>query len=125
MNKTNKRRSSSKNNSYSTKSSSSSSSNKDTSKLCCFSYIDYIVLASALSVGLAEELSNTDLAILSTFFAVLSDELALITSVNGCNSGEENEVNFVPPVPDLAITKSRCEDKIKSKNTKKNIKKKK
>ena len=54
-----------------------SSSNEDpTSKLCCFSSLDYIVLASTLAVALGEELSTTDISILSTFFAVLSDELA-------------------------------------------------
>ncbi|WP_297133642.1 hypothetical protein [Terrisporobacter sp.] len=123
MNKNNKQKSSSKNNrnSCSSKSSCNSNNKKNNSKLCCFSYIDYIVLASALAVGLAEELSDTDLGILSTFFAVLSDELALITTVNGCNS-EEDELNFVPPVPDIALTSSTSK---KKNNTKKNIKKKK
>lgn len=72
------------------------------SKLCCFSSTDYIVLASTLAIALGEELSETDLSILSTFFAVLSDELALIAAVQGCNTGEENV--FVPPVPDIAVT---------------------
>ena len=88
------------------------------SKLCCFSSVDYIVLASTLAIALGEELSNTDIAILSTFFAVLSDELALIGSVNSCNSNNDDTV-FVPPVPDVALTSSK-----KSIN-KKNIKKKK
>lgn len=78
--------------------------NQNQSKLCCFSSTDYIVLASTLAIALGEELSQTDLNILSTFFAVLSDELALITAVQGCNTGED-EV-FVPPVPDVAMTSS-------------------
>jgi len=88
------------------------------SKLCCFSSVDYIVLASTLAIALGEELSDTDIAILSTFFAVLSDELALIGSVNSCSSNNDDAI-FVPPVPDVALTTSR-------KNiNKKNIKKKK
>ena len=94
-----------------------SSSNEDpTSKLCCFSSLDYIVLASTLAVALGEELSTTDISILSTFFAVLSDELALIASVNACSTTGENPV-FVPPVPDVAATSSQ--------NRSKNMKKKK
>ena len=72
------------------------------SKLCYFSSTDYIVLASTLAIALGEELSQTDLNILSTFFAVLSDELALIATVQGCNTGDEDV--FVPPVPDVATT---------------------
>ena len=88
-----------------------SSSNEDpTSKLCCFSSLDYIVVA------LGEELSTTDISILSTFFAVLSDELALIASVNACSTNGETPV-FVPPVPDVAATSSQ--------NRSKNMKKKK
>ena len=94
-----------------------SSSNEDpTSKLCCFSSLDYIVLASTLAVALGEELSTTDISILSTFFAVLSDELALIASINACSTNGETPV-FVPPVPDVAATSSQ--------NRSKNMKKKK
>ncbi|MEW9077380.1 hypothetical protein [Terrisporobacter glycolicus] len=89
------------------------------SKLCCFSSVDYIVLASTLAIALGEELSSTDLGILSTFFAVLSDELALIQSVNNCNSNTNNPI-FVPPVADVAVTSSQNKN-----NNKKNIKKKK
>ena len=81
----------------------SNSTNNTGSKLCCFGYIDYIVLASSLAIALGEELDNTDLSILSTFFAVLSDELALITSVNSCSSNTPDET-FTAPVPDVAIT---------------------
>lgn len=79
------------------------SSNKK-SKLCCFGYVDYIILASSLAVAISEEVSDTDLNILSTFFAVLADELALIGSVRSCPSdgdSTDDEV-FVPPVPDVA-----------------------
>lgn len=81
----------------------SNDSGNTSSKLCCFGYVDYIVLASTLAIALGEELDNTDLNILSTFFAVLSDELALITSVNSCSSNTPDET-FVAPVPDVAMT---------------------
>ena len=94
-------------NTYNKQSDSLSSSNNNQSqpksKLCCFGYVDYIVLASTLAVALGEELSLNDLNILSTFFAVLSDELALISSVESCNTNEYDDI-FVPPVPDLAMT---------------------
>lgn len=99
---------------------SQTNNNQNTnSKLCCFSSVDYIVLASTLAIALGEELSSTDLGILSTFFAVLSDELALIQSVNNCNSNTNNPI-FVPPVADVAVTSSQNKN-----NNKKNIKKKK
>lgn len=50
-------------------------------------------------------MSVTDLNILSTFLAVLSDELALVSSIQSCNSSDSDDV-FVPPVPDVAITRS-------------------
>lgn len=101
--------------------SSQFSSSKNThSKLCCFSSVDYIVLASTLAIALGEELSSTDLGILSTFFAVLSDELALIQSVNNCNNNANNPV-FTPPVADVAVTSSKNEGN----KGKKSIKKKK
>ena len=80
------------------------------SKLCYFSAIDYIVLASTLAIALGEELSTTDISILSTFFAVLSDELALIGGLNACNNNDE-DVIFVPPIPDVAATSSRNKNK--------------
>ena len=86
----------------------SNSSNNTYSKLCCFSSVDYIVLASTLAIALGEELSSTDLGILSTFFAVLSDELALIQSVNNCNNNTNNPI-FTPPVADVAVTSSKNE----------------
>lgn len=98
-------------------SSSNQSNNNNDSKLCCFSALDYIILASTLSIALSEELSNTDIGILSTFFAVLSDELALISSMQNCNSNNDQPV-FVPPVPDVAVTSSKN-------NTNKKYKKKK
>lgn len=91
------------------------------SKLCCFGYVDYIVLASSLAVAIAEELNNTDVSILSTFFAVLADELALIGSVRSCPSdgdSTDDEV-FVPPVPDVAgVAATRCPKKIVKKRKK-------
>ncbi|RDY29199.1 hypothetical protein CHL78_002515 [Romboutsia weinsteinii] len=89
------------------------------SKLCCFGYVDYIVLASTLSVALAEELTVNDLNILAGFFAVLSDELALIASVESCPSG--NDDDFAAPAPAVAITSS---DEVIKKNPQNHKKKK-
>ena len=75
--------------------------NSSNSKLCAFSSLDYIVLASTLAVALGEELSSNDVSILATFFAVLSDELALIAS-----SSEEEET-FTAPTPDVAVTRTK------------------
>ena len=98
-------------NNYKTKQNSScnnkqSNSNNTHSKLCCFSSVDYIVLASTLAIALGEELSSSDLGILSTFFAVLSDELALIQSVNSCNNNNNDPI-FTPPIADIAVTSSK------------------
>ena len=73
-------------------------SNNQNSKLCYFSAFDYFVLSSTLAIALAEELSDTDIDILSTFLATLSDQLALIGSVNSCAQGERENI-FVPPIP--------------------------
>ncbi|SCI02250.1 MULTISPECIES: hypothetical protein [unclassified Romboutsia] len=102
------------------------SNNDDSSdsKLCCFGYLDYIVLASTLAVALAEELNVNDLNILSTFLAVLSDELALVSSVKSCNPDSSDEV-FVPPIPDVAITRASKKNKTRIKKvTRRKIKKK-
>lgn len=83
------------------------SNNKDeqnTSKLCSFSAVDYIVLASTLAIALGEELSSDDINILASFFAVLSDELALIAAIDVCGSRDDNSSTFVSPVPDVAAT---------------------
>ena len=88
----------------------SSDKQNNTSKLCCFSSTDYIVLASTLAIALGEELSTTDISILSTFFAVLSDELALIGSFQSCGDNGDDSI-FVPPVPDVAVTCSKNKNK--------------
>lgn len=98
-------------------------SNNKKSKLCCFGYVDYIILASSLAIAISEEVSDTDLNILSTFFAVLADELALIGSVRSCPSDgddtSDDEV-FVPPVPDVAgVAATRTSKKIIKKKKKK------
>ncbi|MGL5330815.1 MAG: hypothetical protein ACRDD7_16215 [Peptostreptococcaceae bacterium] len=93
----------------------SSNNNQQNPRLCCFGYLDYIVLASTLAVALGEELNSTDLNILATFFAVLSDELALIGAVNSCptnNNGSGDDV-FVAPVPDVAMTRSKKRTRVK------------
>lgn len=117
--KNKKRNSTQNNNTDSQCDNNQSNSDSQKSKLCCFSSTDYIVLASTLAIALGEELSQTDLNILSTFFAVLSDELALIATVQGCNTG--NEDVFVPPVPDVAATSTN--KMTPSKNQKRNSKK--
>ena len=71
--------------------------------MCYFSSLDYIVLASTLAIALGEELSDVDLSILSTFLAVLSDQIALIASVNACSTDGEDAI-FVPPIPAVPTT---------------------
>ena len=116
--KKSKKRSNCKKENNSNSSNKSNSSQTKSSKLCCFSSVDYIVLASTLAIALGEELPSTDLGILSTFFAVLSDELALIQSVNNCNSNTNNPT-FVPPVADVAVTSSQNNDNENKKISKK------
>lgn len=95
----------------------------DKSKLCCFGYVDYIILASSLAVAIAEEVNITDLSILSNFFLVLGDQLGLIAAVKvGCaenpESSSSEESNFVPPVQDTGVSRSKTKVK-KSKKIKK------
>lgn len=105
--------------------------NSSNSKLCAFSSLDYIVLASTLAVALGEELSSNDINILATFFAVLSDELALIAAVDVCSPSNENEETFTAPTPDVAMTRTKvsktgCKNNpYKKKIVKKRIKRKK
>lgn len=73
-------------------------SNNQNSKLCYFSAFDYFVLSSTLAIALSEELSATDIDILSTFLATLSDQLALIGDLTSCEQGQ-TENAFVPPIP--------------------------
>lgn len=104
--------------------------NSSDSKLCAFSSLDFIVLASTLAVALGEELSPNDVNILATFFAVLSDELALVAAIDQCSSSEDNE-SFTAPTPDVAITRTKINKTVcknnpyKKKIVKKRIKRKK
>ena len=88
---------SSNNNNDNNQNTNANSTNQN-SKLCYFSAFDYFVLSSTLAIALAEELSDTDIDILSTFLATLSDQLALIGDLNSCAQGE-TENAFVPPIP--------------------------
>ncbi|CEO12040.1 Uncharacterised protein [[Clostridium] sordellii] len=101
-------------------------SNNDKSKLCRFGYVDYIVLASSLAVAISEEVNVNDLNILATFFAVLSDELALISSVKSCpensSSNDSTPEEFPEAVPDTALT--RYKSKVKKRKKIKKIYKK-
>ena len=90
--------------------------NIQTSKLCAFGSLDYIILASTLAVALGEELSSNDINILATFFAVLADELALIAAVEVCPSNNEGDETFVDPTPDVAITRNKVYKKTHAKN---------
>lgn len=95
---------------------------KNKPRLCKFGYVDYIVLASTISIALAEEFDTQDLSILASFFAVLSDELALISSVEACFSEDDSEP--VPsPIPDVAITNISTK-KIRNKSYKRKVYKK-
>ena len=104
----------------------SRNSNNKQSKLCYFGYIDYLFLASALAIALAEELSNDDVNILSGFFATLADELALIAAVGQCSSNNDDSDNdvIIPPAPDAAaVAVTRGSKKIIKKQKKKKVKK--
>ncbi|MGL5695252.1 MAG: hypothetical protein ACRCXA_14320 [Peptostreptococcaceae bacterium] len=117
-------RDNSSNNNTSNSNSSTNTNSQPKARLCCFGYVDYIVLASTLAVALGEELNSTDLNILATFLAVLSDELALIGAINSCpSSNNSTEEVFVPPVPDVAMTRSKKRTRVK-KIVKRRIKKK-
>jgi hypothetical protein len=96
--------------------------NNDKSKLCCFGYVDYIVLASTLAISISEEVNTTDINILSDFFAVLADELALIGSVKSCPENSDEDSSFVAPVPAVSISRSNSKVK-KRKKVKKVYKK--
>lgn len=104
-------------------SNSGSKNNPPKAKLCCFGYVDYIVLASTLAIALGDELDVEDLSILSTFFAVLSDELALIGAVQACPSNNSHDEVFVPPVPDVAVTTTGNKTKKSAPHKKTRIKK--
>ncbi|MGL4912763.1 MAG: hypothetical protein ACRC3Y_10090 [Romboutsia sp.] len=95
---------------------------KPKSRLCKFGYLDYLVLASTISIALAEDFNSNDLSILATFFAVLADELALIGSLESCpsnnNLGSEDDL-FAPPVPDIARTSINNVREIKTNKKKK------
>lgn len=88
---------------------------------CSIGYVDYILLASSISIALGEELSADDLNILATFFAVLSDELALISAIEEtCSSGDNGEdTNFTAPVPAVAESSRNSKSQIKCSNIKK------
>lgn len=97
----------------------------DKPKLCCFGYVDYIVLASSLAIAVAEEVDTADLNILAGFFATFSDELALIASVKGSCSPPSNSTNgnssdgtFIPPLPASDSSRSNSIPTIKKKRKK-------
>jgi len=90
--------------------------NIQASKLCDFGSLDYILLASTLAIALGEELSSNDINVLATFFAVLSDELALIAALEACSSNNEDDETFTAPTPDVAITRNTIHKKAHKKN---------
>lgn len=95
---------------------------KNKTRLCKFGYVDYIVLASTISIALGEEFDIQDLSILSSFFAVLSDELALIASVKGCPL-EEN-LELIPPLDSHVAVTNMPNKKIRNKSYKRKVYKK-
>lgn len=114
------RNSNSSNNTCDNNQNSDSNSNSKKSKLCYFSALDYFILASTLAIALGEELSDNDIDILSTFLAVLSDQLALISNVNSCSQDDENDV-FVPPIPAVSSSAGRYSHSYPTKNNSKKI----
>ena len=96
--------------------------NSSDSKLCDFSSLDFIILASTLAIALGEELNSNDINILATFFAVLSDELALIAAIDQCSSSDNSE-SFTAPTPDVAMTRHKISKSGVKNNPYKNKKK--
>lgn len=94
------------------------------SKLCSFGYLDYMILASTISIALSEEFDDDEISVLASFFAVLSDELALIEAIKDCNDNTPDEDTFVAPIPSVATTLCNDHNNI-AKNTNSNIKRKK
>lgn len=106
---------------YNTNTSNNNPSQSKSSFLCNFGYVDYIVLASTIAITLGEELSANDLNVLASFLDVLSDELALIASVEAC-SQNNNDDDFVFVPPGIAMTCNKNSKKrtvIKKKKIKK------
>ena len=96
--------------------------NSSDSKLCDFSSLDFIILASTLAIALGEELSSNDINILATFFAVLSDELALIAAIDQCSSSDNSEQSSAAS-PDVAMTRHKISKSGVKNNPYKNKKK--
>jgi len=95
-----------------------------TSKLCSFGSLDYMILASTIAIALSEEFSSDEVSILASFFAVLSDELALIEAIEDCNSNDTDDDVFVAPIPSVA-TITLDEDNNNNLKNHSNLKKKK
>lgn len=64
--------------------------------LASFSYADFILLSSTISYALAEDLNETDLALLIVFLGMVSADLALLTTKRQVektlNTGQEENV---------------------------------
>ena len=99
-------------------------SRSKTSKLCAFGSLDYMILASTIAIALSEEFSSDEVSILASFFAVLSDELALIEAIEDCNSNTPDEDVFVAAIPSVATITLDEDNKTNLKNYS-NLKKKK
>ncbi len=86
--------------------------------LCKYNSTDYLIIASTLAIAIGEEFDNIDVDILAAFFATLSDQLALISSVNACppSNGEEP---FISPIPATAMTRNKHRKKYHKKKSKK------
>ena len=91
-------------------------SSSKTSKLCAFGSLDYMILASTIAIALSEEFSSDEVSILASFFAVLSDELALIEAIEDCNSNDTDDDVFVAPIPSVTTITLDEDNKTNLKN---------
>ena len=104
------------NNESSSNDSGNGSGSNSESRLCCLGYVDYIILASTLAIAIGEELNATDLNILASFAATLSDELALVAAIKQCESGSDDDV-VVAPIPPSVVAMTRANMLKTNKNT--------
>ncbi|WP_095406200.1 hypothetical protein [Romboutsia maritimum] len=66
-------------------SSNANSSEQKSLGLASISYADYVILSSTLAFALSEELNDEDLSMLIAFLAMISSDLAMLTTKKGIN----------------------------------------
>lgn len=57
--------------------------------LASISYADYVILSSTLAFALSEELNDEDLNMLIAFLAMISSDLAMLTTKKGINKSKQ------------------------------------